>query len=74
MSILKTLIMPITRNIVFLINILCMYVCMHVSVYIISEIINTMCLICKLEQINNTNIYEVFKNCLIYMRNNISLK
>ena len=47
---------------------------MHVSVYIIFEIINTMCLIYKLEQTNNTNIYEVFKNYLIYMRNNISLK
>ena len=47
---------------------------MHVSVYIISkiiwEIINTICLICKLIIIIII-FYEVFKNYLIYIRNNV---
>ena len=44
---------------------------MHVSVYIIFEIINIMCLICKLEIIIIIIFYEVFKNYLIYIRNNV---
>ena len=30
-----------------------------------------MCLICKLEKTRIIICYEVFKNCLIYMRNNV---
>ena len=45
------------------------------SVYIISkitwEIINTLCLICKLEKKRIIIFYEVFKNYLIYIRNNV---